>query len=96
MTIAGSWSDWTDKAIGEKLRPCTMVITEPNNFFAEFHDRMPVILEAEHFDPWSHGDAKEAAALRKPAGETLLQKWPVSKRVRSGRESRARRLLRSI
>jgi putative SOS response-associated peptidase YedK len=30
-----------------------MVITEPNKFVAEVHDRMPVILEAKDFEPWS-------------------------------------------
>jgi len=85
MTIAGLWSDWTDKATSEKLMSCTMVITEPNPVAAEVHDRMPVILEAEHFDQWTHGDAKDAAALMRPAEETLLQKWPVSKRVNSSR-----------
>jgi len=32
MTIAGLWSDWTDKATGENLKSCCMVITEPNKF----------------------------------------------------------------
>jgi len=85
MTIAGLWSDWTDKATGEKLMSCTMVITEPNASAAEIHDRMPVILEAEHFDQWTHGAVEDAAALMKPADEEQLQKWPVSKRVNSSR-----------
>ena len=28
----------------ERLLSCTMLITEPNRFVAEVHDRMPVIL----------------------------------------------------
>ena len=62
-----------------------MVITEPNKFVAEVHDRMPVILEAKDFELWEHGDAKGAVALLKSAGEDVLQKWPVSKRVNSSR-----------
>jgi hypothetical protein len=27
MTIAGLWSDWTDRATGEALKSCTMLIT---------------------------------------------------------------------
>jgi putative SOS response-associated peptidase YedK len=38
-----------DKATGEKLKSCTMIITEPNEFIAEIHDRMPVVLEAKDF-----------------------------------------------
>jgi putative SOS response-associated peptidase YedK len=62
-----------------------MVTTEPNKFAAEIHDRMPVILEAKDFEQWEHGDAKDAATLMKPAAESVLQKWPVSKRVNSSR-----------
>jgi hypothetical protein len=32
-----------------------------------------------------HGDTKDAAALMRPAGEDVLQRWPVSKRVNSSR-----------
>jgi putative SOS response-associated peptidase YedK len=64
-----------------------MVITESNKFVAEVHDRMPVILEAKDFEQWERGGTKDAAALMKPAGQDLLQKWPVSKRVNSSRTS---------
>ena len=87
MTIAGLWDEWTDKATGQPLKSCTMVITEPNKVAAEIHDRMPVILEAKNFEQWTTGDAHDAAALMKPAGESVLQKWPVSKRVNSSRAS---------
>jgi putative SOS response-associated peptidase YedK len=85
ITIAGLWSNWNDKATGEDLKSTTTLITEPNKFVAEFHDRMPVILEANDFEEWERGDVKDAAALMKPAGEKVLQKWPVSKRVNSSR-----------
>src|SRR5712691_13455559 len=32
MTIAGLWSDWIDKATGEKSWSCTMMITAANDF----------------------------------------------------------------
>lgn len=44
ITIAGLWSNWKDRATGDDLKSATIVITEPNKFAAEFHDRMPVIL----------------------------------------------------
>jgi putative SOS response-associated peptidase YedK len=74
-----------DHASSSNLLSCTMVITEPNKFVAEVHDRMPVILEAKDFEQWERGDTKDAAALMKPAAEYVLQKWPVSKRVNSSR-----------
>jgi putative SOS response-associated peptidase YedK len=85
ITVAGLWSNWKDKVTGEDLKSCTMVIAGPNKFVAEFHDRMPVILEAKDFEQWERGDLKDAAALLKPADEDVLQKWPVSKRVNSSR-----------
>ena len=87
MTIAGLWSNWKDKTTGEDLKSCTMVITEPNKFVADVHDRMPVILEARDFEQWERGDGKDASALMRPAGEDMLQKCPVSKRVNSSRAS---------
>jgi len=85
MIIAGLWDEWTDRASGEKLKSCTMLITEPNKFVAVVHDRMLVNLDAKNFEQWEHGDAKDAAALIKPAAEEVLQMWPVSKRVNSSR-----------
>ena len=87
MTIAGLWSNWKDKATGDDLKSCTMVITEPNKFVADVHDRMPVILEAKDFEQWERGDVKDASALMRPTGEDVLQKWQVSKRVNSSRAS---------
>jgi putative SOS response-associated peptidase YedK len=85
MTIAGLWSGWVENKSGETVKSCTMLITAPNKFVAEVHDRMPVILEAKNFERWEHGSAEEAAALMKPAAEDVLQMWPVSKRVNSSK-----------
>ena len=88
ITIAGIQDAWTDLVSGERIRSCSMVITEPNKFMAAVHDRMPVILDKKDFEQWERGDVKDAAALMKPASEDLLQKWPVSTRVNSSRADR--------
>jgi putative SOS response-associated peptidase YedK len=62
-----------------------MIITEPNNFVAEVHDRMPVLLAEKDFGPWLRGSA--GVELLKPAANDLLQRWPVSKRVNSSKAS---------
>jgi len=62
-----------------------MIICEPNDFVAQVHDRMPVLLSANDFEPWLWGEA--GLELLKPAPNDLLQKWPVSKRVNSSRAS---------
>jgi putative SOS response-associated peptidase YedK len=33
-----------------------MIITEPNDFVAEVHDRMPVLLQPDQFDHWLRGN----------------------------------------
>ena len=62
-----------------------MIITEPNAFVAEVHDRMPALLAEKDYDQWMHGETKDASVLMVPAANELLQKWPVSKRVNSSR-----------
>jgi putative SOS response-associated peptidase YedK len=83
LTIAGLWDEWQDRSSGETIKSCTMIITEPNNFVAEVHDRMPVLLSQDQFEPWLRGEA--GLEVLKPAADDLLQRWPVSKRVNSSR-----------
>src|ERR1700735_5225782 len=65
LTAAGLWDEWKDRATGEQLKSCTMIITEPNEFVAEIHDRMPALLSEKQFAPWLSG--KAGAELLKPA-----------------------------
>ena len=44
-----------DKETGKPLKSCTMIITEPNKFVAEVHDRMPVLLAEKDYEPWLSG-----------------------------------------
>jgi putative SOS response-associated peptidase YedK len=83
LTAAGLWDEWKDRASGERLKSCTMIITEPNNFAAEIHDRMPVFLAEEQFAPWLSGEV--GAEFLTPAPNDYLQRWPVSKRVNSSK-----------
>ena len=83
LTIAGLWDEWIDVESKTPLRSCCMIITDANEFVAEVHDRMPVLLQPEHFDAWLSG--KAGLDLLKPPANDLLQRWPVSKRVNSSR-----------
>jgi putative SOS response-associated peptidase YedK len=60
-----------------------VIITEPNDFAAEIHDRMPVFLTENQFVPWLSAEA--GAEYLKPAPNDSLQRWPVSKRVNSSK-----------
>ena len=48
------------------LKSCTMLITEPNDFVAEVHDRMPVVLESTDFASWLN---KGGSTLLRPRGK---------------------------
>jgi putative SOS response-associated peptidase YedK len=85
ITFAGIQDGWTDPESKERIRSCSIVITDANKLASDIHDRMPVILDAKDFEQWERGDVKDAAALMKPASEGLLRKWPVSMRVNSSR-----------
>jgi hypothetical protein len=52
LMAAGLWDEWKNRETGERLKSCTMIVTEPDDFAAEIRDRMPVFLMEEHFAPW--------------------------------------------
>jgi putative SOS response-associated peptidase YedK len=60
-----------------------MIITQPNAFVAEVHDRMPVLLQPDQFDHWLSGEM--TVEELKPAPDNYLQRWAVSKRVNSSK-----------
>jgi len=83
ITAAGLWDQLKNRETGERIKSCTMIITEPNAFVAEVHDRMPVLLQPEQFDHWLSGDM--TVEELKPAPNDYLQRWMVSKRVNSSK-----------
>ena len=83
LTAAGLWDEWKNRETGERLKSCTMIITEPNEFVSEVHDRVPALLSEQQFDPWLSGEA--GTEILKPAPDDYLQRWPVSKRVNSSK-----------
>jgi putative SOS response-associated peptidase YedK len=63
------WDEWKNVETGEAIKSCTMIITEPNTWVADVHDRMPVILEPDQFDAWLGGAA--GVEMLKPAPNDL-------------------------
>ena len=83
LSIAGMWDEWTDDETGKTLKSCTMMITEPNKTAAKIHDRMPVLLSPNQFEPWLSG--KAGMEILKPAANSAIVTRPVSTRVNSSR-----------
>ena len=83
MALAGLWDRWRSKNTLETKDTFAIITTEPIKFAAQFHNRMPLILEQDTWDLWLKGDpeaaAEAAAALMKPANEDVLASRLVSK-----------------
>jgi putative SOS response-associated peptidase YedK len=84
VLIAGLWEKWRNpEPPHDTVRSATMVITEPNNFVAQYHDRMPVLLTKESMGDWLTG--AKGLELCKPAPEDAVKAWPVSRAVNSSK-----------
>ncbi len=84
LTMAGLWDEWKNIETKERLLSCTMIITEPNRYVAEVHDRMPVILRPEQFGAWLDG-ALGIDDIKAPITDDYLRRQRVSRRVNSSR-----------
>ena len=66
LTVAGLWDEWKNRETGERLKSCTMIVGEPNEFAADIHDRMPIFLREDQFAPRLRPEA--GAEVLKPEG----------------------------
>jgi putative SOS response-associated peptidase YedK len=60
MAFAGLWERWQtpgkNGAADEVVESFTIIVTAANELAVSVHDRMPVILDPEHFDMWLDAD----------------------------------------
>ena len=69
FAFAGLWERWTvpeglaltgslaELSPGDRVETCTVLTTVANEAVRAVHDRMPVIVPPEHFDPWLAGES---------------------------------------
>lgn len=62
LGLAGLWGSWKDES-GERLTTCSIVTTRPNEIVAPIHDRMPAVLEPDHWERWLDPDFDDHEAL---------------------------------
>ena len=79
LAFAGLWDRWRDRAAGEDILSCTIIVCGANNWMEAYHDRMPVILDEKDFDGWLDGSL--GADGLKCASEFALREWLVTKRI---------------
>lgn len=83
MTFAGLWDSWQSRE-GVMIRSFAIITTRANELLATIHDRMPVVLAADHWPAWlgevdtTDNDLK---AMLTPYPPERMTMWPVDKRV---------------
>lgn len=81
LFLAGLWEE-PNARLRETQRSCTIVTTAANEFIANFHDRMPVVIEPADCVTWLGEVASiDPATLMKPAASGKLTSWPVDRRI---------------
>jgi putative SOS response-associated peptidase YedK len=81
FAFAGLWEHWTDPDSGGELQTCTLLTTDANDLMEPIHNRMPVILAPEHYDPWldpGHYNPGELQAMLKPFNSDAMDCYAVS------------------
>ena len=93
LAMAGLFEAWRPPGAADDepwLLSCCVITTAANSVMAPIHDRMPVLLPAEHWAAWlsrSQQDPAALAPLLQGMGEQALQTWPVGRAVsRAGNE----------
>jgi putative SOS response-associated peptidase YedK len=90
MTFAGIWAARQDAATGEWAHRFSIVTTRAEGVIARIHDRMPVILTEDVWEPWLDRDLDDphaALSLIRSVDPDQMMEHPVSSRVNSVRNN---------
>jgi putative SOS response-associated peptidase YedK len=85
FAFAGLWEHWAQGA--ERLYSCAIITAPANALMEPVHDRMPVILGAEHYRVWldPRQTRQSLDALLAASGYEGMTLYPVSDRVNNPR-----------
>jgi putative SOS response-associated peptidase YedK len=79
FAFAGLWERWHGP--DGDVESCCILTTEANELVQPIHDRMPVIMDPQHFDQWLDPAGHDAAALvslLRPFAAERMRAYPVS------------------
>jgi len=82
FAFAGLWEQWERE--GEVIESCVIITTEANELMAEYHDRMPVIVDPKDYDLWLDPEVQDLAKLEpllRPCPSDEMEVYPVSRLV---------------
>lgn len=85
FAFAGLWEHWEQGA--EQLYTCAIITTAANTWMLPIHDRMPVIIGAEHYRTWlDHRQTRQSLdrLLANPVYDGM-SRHPISDRINNPR-----------
>ena len=87
FAFAGLWEHWNSKESDESLQSTAIITTAANDFMAQLHQRMPVVMLAEQAERWLGGDMELLSEVidNWPA----FRAWPVDRKVNNARNEDA-------
>jgi putative SOS response-associated peptidase YedK len=93
FAMAGLWSRWRDSSSDEELWSCTVIVTDADDWYSQFHDRMAVLLAPESYEQWLDPERKQGQRelLTNSAYHKIgeLEYFPISKLVNNARNDSA-------
>ena len=81
--MAGLWQRWEGED-GQAIESCNILTTDANELVRSIHDRMPVILAAEHHAEWldtTTTGGENLQAMLAPYPAAAMTAHPVGKQV---------------
>jgi putative SOS response-associated peptidase YedK len=90
--FAGLWDKWTDKETGQDILSSTIITIDAKGALAEVHNRMPVILDPDHYKIWlSKEDAPDSTLMHclKPNFAHEMEVYRISTLVNNPRNDSA-------
>jgi putative SOS response-associated peptidase YedK len=86
FALAGVYDVWKGDG-GKAITSFAIVTTDAAPSVAQYHNRMPVVLDDSQFDDWMRGTPDQAAEMMKPyAG--AIEAWEVGAEVGNVRNNR--------
>jgi len=87
FAFAGLWEEWNSKESDESLQTTAIITTAANDFMAQLHQRMPVVMLPEQAERWLGGDMELLSEVidKSPA----FRAWPVDRKVNNARNEDA-------
>lgn len=92
--IAGLWETWVNPETKSEVLSATMMITEPNTYVSQFHDRMPVLLTKPDAMSWLNGS--KGVELLHPPPNDAVKAWPVDRKVNSSKTPSSPDLIKPV